>query len=711
MDSENINDNTLRKKAEEILQNRFNQIDNQSADIDEVIHDLRVHQIELEIQNEELREAQIKLKDSRRKYFDLYNFAPVGYFSLDINGIILESNLTGASLLGIGRANLQKTAFIQYISRDFRNLFHHIIKKAKSTGTRQTIELKLLKPDNYSFYVFLEIIIFHDKIGNFQKIRITATDISELKNAEAALNESEDYREIFDNDHTVMILIDPNNGNIIDANPAAIKFYGYNHQELVKMKISDINVSDVDFVNEEMQKAASRIENHFIFKHRLSNGNIRDVDVYSGLIHQKGKNVLYSLIHDITSQKKNELKINRHAKVLEAINQVFQESLISETEKDVIIKCLEVAEKLTGSEFGFFGEVNENGRLDDRVLSPPAWNVCETVNANKLLKNMEIRSYWGRTIIEEKSQIVNDPKSDLDYLGLPEGHPRITSFLGVPLKEGGKTIGMIGLANKKVGYNEEDKVDVEAISVAFVEALMRKRAEIQLKGNIKNLAQSNKELEQFAYVTSHDLREPLRMISSFLQLLERRYADKLDEDANDFIGFAVDGAKRLDDMINDLLIYSQVNSKRRELSSVKLEEILEETLINLKVAIDENNVVITHDHLPIIYGNDKSMIQLFQNLIGNAIKYRSEETPKIDISVKKEDKHYLFSIKDNGIGIEPKHLDRIFTIFQRLHSDREYEGTGIGLAIAQKIVIQHGGKIWAESELGKGSTFYFTIPT
>ncbi|WP_052374161.1 ATP-binding protein [Methanobacterium sp. SMA-27] len=240
---------------------------------------------------------------------------------------------------------------------------------------------------------------------------------------------------------------------------------------------------------------------------------------------------------------------------------------------------------------------------------------------------------------------------------------------------------------------------------------MRKRAEIQLKGNIKNLAQSNKELEQFAYVTSHDLREPLRMISSFLQLLERRYADKLDEDANDFIGFAVDGAKRLDDMINDLLIYSQVNSKRRELSSVKLEEILEETLINLKVAIDENNVVITHDHLPIIYGNDQSMIQLFQNLIGNAIKYRSEETPKIDISVKKEDKHYLFSIKDNGIGIEPKHLERIFTIFQRLHSDREYEGTGIGLAIAQKIVIQHGGKIWAESEPGKGSIFYFTIPT
>ena len=256
----------------------------------------------------------------------------------------------------------------------------------------------------------------------------------------------------------------------------------------------------------------------------------------------------------------------------------------------------------------------------------------------------------------------------------------------------------------------EDRNGKKLSSLIIRDITKRKKNELKLKENIKKLEQSNRELEQFAYITSHDLREPLRMITSFLQLLERRYTDELDNDANEFIGFAVEGAKRLDDMINDLLIYSQVTNKRT-FSSIQLEEVLEESLNNLKMAIDENNAVITHETLPTIYGNEKSMVQLFQNLIGNAIKYRSEETPQIHISAKKQENQYIFSVKDNGIGIEPKYLEQIFTIFKRLHTHDKYDGTGIGLAIAQKIVQQHGGHIWAESEPGKGSTFYFTIPT
>ena len=234
--------------------------------------------------------------------------------------------------------------------------------------------------------------------------------------------------------------------------------------------------------------------------------------------------------------------------------------------------------------------------------------------------------------------------------------------------------------------------------------------EKQVEKRTAELAKSNAELEHFAYVASHDLREPLRMITSFLQLLERRYSDKLDQDAKEFIGFAVDGAKRLDDMIIDLLEYSKVTRKEIELKNVDSENVLKETLVNLKVQIDENNAIITYDPLIIVKGDEKLLIQLFQNLIGNAIKYRSKNNPQIHISTIKEDNHYKFSIKDNGIGIDTEHLDRIFTIFQRLHTKEKYEGTGIGLAIAQKIVYQHGGQIWAESELGKGSTFYFTIP-
>ncbi len=233
--------------------------------------------------------------------------------------------------------------------------------------------------------------------------------------------------------------------------------------------------------------------------------------------------------------------------------------------------------------------------------------------------------------------------------------------------------------------------------------------EEKVEKRTEELAKSNAELEHFAYITSHDLREPLRMITSFLQLLERRYSDQLDKDAHEFIGYAVDGAKRLDDMTKDLLEYSKVTSAEPVLVPVNLENVLEDALINLVVSSEEKNAIIDHDPLPTVNGDEKLLTMLLQNLIGNAIKYNDKKPPKIHISSKKEDNRYIISVKDNGIGIKPEHLERIFTIFQRLHSKEEYEGTGIGLAIAQKIVDQHHGKIWVESEQGKGTTFYFTL--
>jgi PAS domain S-box-containing protein len=271
--------------------------------------------------------------------------------------------------------------------------------------------------------------------------------------------------------------------------------------------------------------------------------------------------------------------------------------------------------------------------------------------------------------------------------------------------------GSIRVLNTLAEVVEYDKNGEPSIIVGINQDITeRKEIELKLNHNIKKLAQSNKELEQFAYITSHDLREPLRMITSFLQLLERRYTDQLDQDANEFIGFAVDGAKRLDAMTKDLLQYSKITSEQQEIKPVNFEHVLHEALINLKIPIEENNAVITHDPLPTINGDEHLKVQLFQNIIGNAIKYRSNKTPMIHISAIKENNQYLFNIKDNGIGMSHEHLKRIFTIFQRLHTHTEYEGTGIGLAIAQKIVHQQNGQIWAESEPGKGTTFYFTIP-
>lgn len=236
----------------------------------------------------------------------------------------------------------------------------------------------------------------------------------------------------------------------------------------------------------------------------------------------------------------------------------------------------------------------------------------------------------------------------------------------------------------------------------------RKKVDDELKHKSEELARSNTELEQFAYVASHDLQEPLRMVTSYLQLIEKRYKDKLDQDANEFIQYAVDGSYRMRTLIQSLLEYSRIN-RAKPFEWIDLSVLLNDVLGNISELVKENNAIIKVPKLPKIFGDYVLIDQLFQNLIANAIKFRSSENPEITISVTSRNNEYLFSVKDNGIGIQKEYSDKIFVIFQRLHSKEKYAGTGIGLAICKKIVERHGGKIWVESEIGKGSTFYFTI--
>jgi light-regulated signal transduction histidine kinase (bacteriophytochrome) len=231
----------------------------------------------------------------------------------------------------------------------------------------------------------------------------------------------------------------------------------------------------------------------------------------------------------------------------------------------------------------------------------------------------------------------------------------------------------------------------------------RKRAEEDLK-------RSNESLEQFAYVASHDLQEPLRVMSNFSQLLEKRYKDKLDQDAKDFIAFIVDAAARMQALINDLLAYSRVGRLETDLEVIDANEIFNKTVNSLSLAINETGAAVTSDTLPVVMAHEVSLFQLFSNLIGNALKFHSQEAPRIHLSSKETEQEWIFSVKDNGIGLDPQYADRIFQIFQRLHRKGEYKGTGIGLSICKKIVTNLGGRIWVESQAGQGCTFYFTIP-
>jgi len=231
-----------------------------------------------------------------------------------------------------------------------------------------------------------------------------------------------------------------------------------------------------------------------------------------------------------------------------------------------------------------------------------------------------------------------------------------------------------------------------------------------LEVNAAKLKKSNEELEQFAYVVSHDLKEPVRMIKSYMELLKKRYGSKLDSDANDFIDFAVDGAERMQKLIEDLLAYSRVDRKGKPFKLVDCNKILEKALKNLELAIKETNAIVRNSKLPEVMGDETQLLQLFQNLISNAIKFRDTRKPEIKITAEKKENEWVFCFEDNGIGIQPENFNRIFMIFQRLHTAKEYPGTGIGLAICKKIVERHGGIMWVESEPGKGSRFYFTIP-
>ena len=501
----------------------------------------------------------------------------------------------------------------------------------------------------------------------------TIVDVTENRQAVLALRESEErFRRTFEVAGSGIAHVDLK-GRFLRVNRSLCNMLGYAEPELIGRTVKEIShPADRDMTDQARrglvagETEAVRVQKRYLRK----DGATVWVNLTVALVRDGAGNFSYEIavFDDITERKHAELALGESEERFRSLTEVSSDWY---WEQDAELRITEVSHSVEATigvaPTAFIGKRRWEGPAQPIGIS------AEEQAAHRALQAARL------------------PFRGLEY-GLmdPQGRVRYMSISGNPrFDDDGVFIGYRGVGR-----------DITA----------RKTAEAALRQAHDELARSNAELEQFAYVASHDLQEPLRMISSYTQLLARRYGDKLDGDAREFMDFIVDGATRMKQLIEDLLAYSRVGTRHGEFKPMSAEAALRRALTNLRAAIQASGAQITHDPLPALEADETQITQLFQNLIGNALKFRGAAPPALHVGVADLGRAWEFSVRDNGIGIEAQYFERIFLVFQRLHGKSEYPGTGIGLAICKKVVARHGGQIRVESAPGQGSTFYFTLP-
>jgi len=498
----------------------------------------------------------------------------------------------------------------------------------------------------------------------------TITDITEQRIAELLLKESEArYRRTFELAGSGIAHIGMDR-RFIRVNPRVCEIFGYSEEEMLQLTGRQIShPDDLDIINEQRPALHSgaldvvRLEKRYLRK----DGSV--VWVKFSMTVERGPDgkPLYEIAvyDDITAQRETEARLKESEARFRQTFELAASGICHVSEGRFVRVNRSLCEILGYPEKELLGKhVKEVSHPDDR-------DVTDAERARIRSGEIDSARFEKRYLRKDGAAIWCDIAIAL-----------VRDVFGMPLYE---------------------------IAV-FDDITERKDAEAALQAAHQELKRSNAELEQFAYVASHDLQEPLRMVASYTQLLGRRYEGKLDKDAHEFMSYIVDGATRMKQLIEDLLAYSRVGTKGAEFKAVSLEVPLRRALFNLRAGIEEAGAAITYDPLPMVSGDEVQLGQLLQNLIGNALKFRSNSVPRIHIGVSEKDSEHQIEVRDNGIGIEPQYYERIFMVFQRLFNKGEYPGTGIGLAICKKVVERHGGRIWVESRPGDGSSFYFTLP-
>lgn len=541
-------------------------------------------------------------------------------------------------------------------------------------------------------------------------------DITERKRMEHALRESEQkIRALFDHTFQFIGLMKPD-GTLIEANKTALDFCGVQRSDVIEKPFWETpwwthSQEMVDKIRDGTRRAANGGLVRFEATHTSADGSLHYVDFSLTPVKDKAGNVVLLIPEgrDITERKQAEEALARDHEITEAMDDLKSALLASSTVEEISSRVLKYAQHLTDSKIGFVGYIApDTGYLVATTMSEHIWDACRVEGKELIFTHLSGMLGW--VLDNKKPLLTNSPTLDERSVGIPEGHMPIERFLGAPALLGDELVGMVALANPGRDYRDDDLSTAERLAGFYALALQHKRSEEALAKDAEELARSNADLQQFAYIASHDLQEPLRMISSYVQLLARRYQGKLDKEADEFIGFAIDGANRMQQLISGLLDYSRVGTRGEEFEPVDCESVFDEAVANLEIAIKESGAIVTHDPLPTVSADRMQLVQLLQNFIGNGIKFRGEEPPRIRVSAENAAGEWRFSVTDNGVGIAPEDRERVFKIFERLRTQENQPGTGMGLAICKRIVERHGGRTWVESEPGKGSTFYFTIP-
>jgi PAS domain S-box-containing protein len=608
-------------------------------------------------------------RDSEEKYQLLLDgIKDYAIFMIDPQGQVLSWN-TGAERIKGYKAE-------EIIGRNFSCFFpqqdiergrpQEVLRLTAASGRHEEQGMRVRK-DGSRFVASVTFTALRDRNGNLWGFSEFSHDLSESKESEAK------YRGLLEAAPDAMVVVNQS-GKIVLLNVQAEKQFGYSRDELVGQKVTNIIPEGfaerliADETRSASEALAQQIGTGIELIGRRKDGSDFPIELMLSPLENAEGILVTAAIRNISVRKDAEKHLAQMEGRYRGLLEAAPDAMVVVNQGGEIVLLNVQAEK----QFGY---------SRDELVGQRVKNIIPEGFAERLIAD------GTRSAAEALAQQIG---TGIELYGRQkDGNDFPIEIMLSPL----------------------ESAEGILVTAAIRNITERKRSEDRLVRTVGELKRSNDELEQFAYVASHDLQEPLRMVASYTQLLAQRYKGRLDADADEFIAYAVDGSNRMQALIKDLLAYSRAGTTGKGFHQISSENALKEALTNLRATIQDSGAVVTQDSLPAITMDETQLVQVFQNLVGNAIKYRTSEAPRVHVSAMKNGgKEWIFCVKDNGLGIEPQYFERIFVIFQRLHGREEFKGTGIGLSICKKIVERLGGRIWVESEPEKGSTFCFTIP-